>query len=194
MDLTQFGLTLLAIQFSSFVWLMIWARVSERIGKHAVYYLGIAGLLVVLAGLFLLQPGQVGLVFALAVGAGVGVSVIYLVPWSMLPDVVELDELKTGQRREGIFYGFFALMQKLALALAVFVSGWVLDLAGYINTAPGEPPPVQPDSVLLALRVLEAPVGAAILLLSLGVVYLYPITKSRHAEIRAELRARGLPE
>jgi GPH family glycoside/pentoside/hexuronide:cation symporter len=112
----------------------------------------------------------------------------------MLPDVVELDELTTGQRREGTFYGFFALMQKLALALAVFISGWVLDLAGYINAVPGQPPPAQPESVLLALRVLEAPVGAVILLLSLVVVYLYPITKARHAEIRAQLRARGLPE
>jgi GPH family glycoside/pentoside/hexuronide:cation symporter len=41
--------------------------------------------------------------YVLAVMAGFGVSTAYLIPWSMMPDVIELDELTTGQRREGIF-------------------------------------------------------------------------------------------
>lgn len=194
MDTALFGYVLLAIQFSAFVWILIWARVSERIGKHGVYYLGIAVFVLVELALFFVQPGQTALVFALAAAAGAGVSVVYLVPWSMLPDVIELDELQTGQRREGIFYGFFALLQKLGLSLGLFISGWVLDLAGYVNAVPGQPPPLQPPAVLLALRVLVGPAGAAILLLSTSAVSLYPITKARHAEIRAQLRARGLPE
>jgi GPH family glycoside/pentoside/hexuronide:cation symporter len=194
MDTGLFGFVLLAIQFSSFAWILIWARVSERIGKHGVYYLGITVFVLVELALFFVQPGQTALVFALAVTVGAGVSVVYLVPWSMLPDVIELDELRTGQRREGIFYGFFALLQKLGLSLGLFVSGWVLELAGYINAVPGQPAPVQPPAVLLALRVLVGPAGAVILLLSAAAVYAYPITKARHAEIRAQLRARGLPE
>jgi GPH family glycoside/pentoside/hexuronide:cation symporter len=136
----------------------------------------------------------VTLLFVLAVLAGIGVSVGYLVPWSMVPDVIEMDELETGQRREGVFYGFFVFLQKLGLSLGLFVSGQVLDAAGYIRAVPGEVAPVQPDSVLLALRVLVGPAGAAILLLSFVAVYLYPITKAKHAEIRAQLKARGLPE
>jgi GPH family glycoside/pentoside/hexuronide:cation symporter len=89
---------------------------------------------------------------------------------------------------------FFALIQKFALALAQFSSLWALDLAGYIRGAPDQPLPVQPESVLLVLRVLVGPVTALIVLLSVVFVYLYPITKARHAEIRAQLRARGLPE
>jgi len=194
MDTRNFGFVLLAIQFSSFVWVLIWARVSERIGKKNVYYLGAAVFVPVLLGLFFIQPGQVTLLFVLAVLAGIGVSVGYLVPWSMVPDVIEMDELETGQRREGVFYGFFVFLQKLGLSLGLFVSGQVLDAAGYIRAVPGEVAPVQPDSVLLALRVLVGPAGAAILLLSFVAVYLYPITKAKHAEIRAQLKARGLPE
>ncbi|MBI3242020.1 MAG: MFS transporter [Chloroflexi bacterium] len=138
----QFGFLLLAVQVSSFVWVLIWARVSE--------------------------------------------------PWSMLPDVIELDELETGQRREGVFYGFFVLLQKFGLSLGLFISGWVLDIAGYIKAVPGQPDPVQPDNVLFALRVLVGPAGAAILLLSFVAVYLYPITKEKHAEIKAELAKRKL--
>ncbi|WP_338460804.1 MFS transporter [Synechococcus elongatus] len=35
----------------------------------------------------------------------------YLIPWSMLPDVIEWDELQTGQRREGIYYGFMVFLR-----------------------------------------------------------------------------------
>ncbi|MBI3360711.1 MAG: hypothetical protein HY023_06335 [Chloroflexi bacterium] len=73
----------------------------------------------------------------------------------------------------------------------MWVSGQVLELTGYINEIPGQPTPVQPDSVLTALRFLIGPVLALILLLSFIVVYLYPITKKRHEEIRAQLAARA---
>lgn len=186
-EASLFGFLLLAIQVSSFVWVLIWARVSERIGKKNVYYLGGTIFMAVLLGLFFIQPGQITLVFVLGVTAGAGLSVGYLVPWSMLPDVIELDELQTGQRREGVFYGFFVFLQKFGLAAGLFISGWVLDLAGYIKAVPGQLEPAQPENVLLALRILVGPAGAATLLLSFVAVYLYPITKAKHAEIKAEL-------
>jgi GPH family glycoside/pentoside/hexuronide:cation symporter len=193
LDMQLFSFLLLAIQFSSFVWILIWAKVSERIGKQNVYYLGAGFFVVALMGLFFLQPGQVAGTFVMAVLAGVGISVGYLVPWSMVPDVVELDELQTGRRREGIFYGFFVFLQKMGLALGLFISGWVLDLAGYINATPGQPDPVQPASALLAMRVLIGPVSAVIVLLSFLAVRAYPITRAKHAEIRAELARRHMP-
>jgi GPH family glycoside/pentoside/hexuronide:cation symporter len=193
LDMQLFSFLLLAIQFSSFIWVLIWAKVSERIGKQKVYYLGAGFFVLALMGLFFLQPGQVAGTFLLAAMAGIGISVGYLVPWSMVPDVIELDELETGQRREGVFYGFFVFLQKMGLALGLFVSGWALDLAGYINATPGQPDPVQPASALLAMRVLIGPVSAAVLLLSFLAVRAYPITRARHAEIRAELARRKMP-
>jgi Na+/melibiose symporter and related transporters len=166
-DVGVFGFILLALQFSAFAWLLVWTRVSERVGKQRVYYIGATVFIAVLLGLFFIQPGQTLLLFGLAIVAGAGVSVCYLVPWSLLPDVIELDELETGQRREGIFYGFFVFLQKLGLSLGLFISGQVLDLAGYIQAEPGQPVPPQPETVLLALRFLVGPVGALIILLSL---------------------------
>jgi glycoside/pentoside/hexuronide:cation symporter, GPH family len=186
-----FSFLLLAIQTSSFVWVLIWAKVSERIGKKNIYYLGAGFFVLALMGLFFLQPGQVVLCFLLAIMAGIGISVGYLVPWSMVPDVVELDELETGQRREGIFYGFFVFLQKMGLALGLFVSGWVLDLSGYVNGTIAVPDPVQPASALLAMRVIIGPVSAAVVLLSFLAVYFYPITREKHAQMRAELQRRA---
>ncbi len=190
MDMGLFSFLLLAIQTSSFIWVLIWAKVSERIGKKNIYYLGAGFFVLALMGMFFLQPGQTTAMFLLAAMAGIGISVGYLVPWSMIPDVVELDELETGQRREGIFYGFFVFLQKFGLAFGLFISGLVLDGAGYVNGTIAVPDPVQPASALLAMRVIIGPASAVIVLLSFVAVYFYPLTREKHAQVRAELEKR----
>lgn len=187
----NFILLAMALQLSIFAFLIVWTRVSSRIGKRKVYFIGAALWIIVELFIFFIQPGQLNLLIGLAVLAGAGVSVAYLIPWSMLPDVVDLDELNTGLRREGVYYGFFVFLQKLAISLGLAISNLIFDLAGYINAVPGQPLPVQPDSVQLALRLFVSLVPILIVLLSLPVVYRYPITAARHAEIRAQLAARA---
>ncbi len=143
--------------------------------------------IVVCLGLFFVQPGQLSLLFILAILAGAGVSIGYIIPWSMIPDVIEQDELETGQRREGIFYGFFVFMQKLGLSLGLAISNFILEAAGYITPVPGAPVPVQPPPVLLALRLFVSFAPAVVLLISFFAVRAYPITRERHAAIRAQL-------
>jgi GPH family glycoside/pentoside/hexuronide:cation symporter len=186
----QFGFLILAIQFSAFIFVLIWTKVSARVGKQNVYYLGMSFWIAVAIALFFIQPGQVTLLFFLAIIAGAGVSIGYLIPWSMLPDVIELDELETGQRREGIYYGFFVFLQKLGLSLGLAISNYMLEITGYINQVPGGPLPIQPPAALLALRAFVSLVPMFILLLSFIVVYKYPITRQKHAEMRNELQKR----
>ena len=186
----QFAFLILAVQISAFLFLLFWAWLSGRIGKKNIYYVGMTFWVVVEIALFFVQPGQVTLLFVLAFLAGGGVSIGYLVPWSMLPDVIELDELETGQRREGIYYGFFVFLQKLGISLGLAVSNFALEATGYINQEVGGPLPVQPDGVKLALRVFVSLVPAVILLLSFPVVKRFPIDRARHAEIKAELERR----
>ncbi len=187
---SSFGALILAVQGSAFAFVLLWAQVSRRIGKQRTYYMGMTFWILVCVVLFLVQPGQVALLFALAVLAGGGVSIGYLIPWSMLPDVIELDELETGQRREGIFYGFFVFLQKLGISLGLALSNFALEAAGYITPTPGAAPPDQPAAVLLALRVFVSLAPAAVLLVSFLAVRAYPITRERHAAIRAELASR----
>jgi GPH family glycoside/pentoside/hexuronide:cation symporter len=116
-------LVVIAVQGTALLMLFVWSFVSGRYGKKAVYFMGMGVWIIAQAGLFLLQPGQVGLMYVLAVMAGFGVSVAYLIPWSMVPDVTELDELNTGQRREGIFYAFMVFLQKMGLAVGLWCAG-----------------------------------------------------------------------
>ena len=179
-----------ALQVSAFVFLLMWSKLSQKWGKQKVYYVGMSFWIAVEIAIFFVQPGQFNLVLGLAVLAGVGVSVGYLIPWSMLPDVVELDELETGQRREGIYYGFFVFLQKLGISLGLALSNFALEAAGYINAEDLTNLPQQPTAVLTALRIFVSFVPAVILLLSFPIVRRYPITREKHAEILAAIAAK----
>jgi glycoside/pentoside/hexuronide:cation symporter, GPH family len=186
----MFTAVALAVQGTALVMLFVWSAVSNRVGKKAVYFMGMVIWIIAQAGLFFLQPDQSGLLMPLAIMAGVGVSTAYLIPWSMMPDVIELDELNTGQRREGVFYGFMVLLQKIGLAIGLFLVGQALNAAGFIESAAGEAAPVQPESALLAIRLAIGPIPTVALILGLILAYFYPITREVHAEILLKLQER----
>lgn len=191
MKLTQLdvSLVLLTVQGTAMSMLFVWNSVSRRMGKKAVYFMGMSSWLIAQIGLFFIQPGQTGFMYLLCILAGVGVSCAYLVPWSMLPDIVELDELRTGQRREGIFYSFMVFIQKICLGLAVALMLESLGWAGYLKPV-GNIAQNQPDAVLNIIRFFIAPVPAIALFLGLILTYFYPITKEAHAEILLQLERR----
>ncbi|MEM6423558.1 MAG: MFS transporter [Cyanobacteria bacterium P01_H01_bin.119] len=180
----------LVVQGTAVTTMYGWNMIGRRTGKRSIYFMGIPVTLIGLVGLFFIQPGQVGAMYGLGFLAGIGVATVYLVPWSMLPDVVDLDELTTGKRREGIFYGFVVFLQKIGIALAVFITGRILDWAGFIPSVAGEPSPVQPDSALWAIRMIMGPLPVITLLLGLLFAYWYPISREVHAEILLKLKAR----
>lgn len=184
----QFTLVLMGLQLSIFLFILVWGNLSRRLGRKRVFYLGIPIWMAVQIGLWFVQPGQITLVIVLSIVAGVGVSLGFLIPWSLMPDVIDHDELMTGQRREGVFYGFFVFLQKLGIAIGLFVQGQVLEWAGYLTPPPGSTVvPDQPESALFALRFLISWVPIALLLLSIVFVYFYPITRERLAEIQEKL-------
>ena len=180
----------LAIQGTALILMPFWSIMGQKFGKKAIYCMGIPGTIIAQAGFFFLQPGQTVLMYILSVMAGVGISVAYITPWAMLPDVVDLDELNTGQRREGIFYGFVVQTQKLCVAVAIFLVGKILDLSGLIPAVATEAPPVQPESALLAIRLIIGPIPTLVLVLGFVIAYIYPITKSKHEEIVLKIKER----
>lgn len=185
-----FSQFLLIIQLTTFASLTGWARISERFGKKEAYLIGVGLFIVLLVFLFFVQPGQVILLYGVCVVAGLCVAMALLLPWSMLPDVIEFDELQTGQRRGGVFYGLFVFVQKIGLSFAVAGSTFALGVAGYINPEEAGALVEQPDAVLLTLRLFVSLVPAALLVLSIPLALAYPITKARFMDVQAQLAQR----
>jgi glycoside/pentoside/hexuronide:cation symporter, GPH family len=183
-------LIILAVQGTALLMLSVWSRISQRVGKKAVYFMGSGFWVISQAGLFLLQPGQTAALYFLAVLAGLGVSTAYLIPWSMLPDVIELDELETGQRREGLFYSFMAFLQKICLGIAVALVLLSLERAGYVSPTASVLAPTQPPAALLAIRLAIGPLPTISLIGGIILAYFYPITRERHQQILMQLAER----
>ena len=188
---SQFTGVILAFQVTAILFLGVWERLSHRIGKRGVYVAGVSMWALGLAALYLVPRGEVALYYLASSFIGMGGAVAYLIPWSMLPDVVDEDELRTGRRREGVFYGMFVFSQKLGLSVGLAASGFALEAAGYLTPGVAGEIVTQPDAVLTTLRLLVSVVPAVLLLLSLPLAYFYPLTRERYADVRARLEARS---
>ena len=188
---TDESLVALLVQGPAIALMFVCAALSKRIGKKNLYFLGSAIWIPVQAALYFLQPTQVNILYGLCVLASFGVAVAYVVPWSILPDVIDLDELRSGRRREGTFYSFMTLLQKLGLAAGLYLVGAALDSAGFLEPLlPDDPLPVQPESALQAIRFFMGPVPLLFVVCAAILVYFYPLTREAHSEIMLKLAER----
>ena len=184
---SMFGAYIGIILEMCFLSFFFWGPLIETYDLKTAYYAGGSIFTIALLMLYVVTPATKWLLWPISVIAGFGLGVCYLVPWSLLPDVIEEDELETGQRREGIFYGFFILVQKLGLGVGLAVSSTLLGSVGYkqpsatcgLNTLATQD--TQNASVKQMLRVMVSFLPAGLMLLSFLPVYLYPITKEGHA-------------
>ena len=108
----------------------------------------------------------------------------------MVPDVVEYDEVRSGQRREGSYYAFASFFQKLATGAALWGMGQALAMTGYITPLSSGPLPVQPEATVTAIRVFTGPVPALLLFLAVLFAWKYPITRESHQATLQELAER----
>lgn len=178
----------LVMQITALVSLPLWRRLSQRVGKRGVLLGSLPIAIVSEMGLSLLHPGQLGPMYGCAIGIGLGLSTVYLIPLAMLPDVIDLDELRHGQRREGLFYSLMLQMQKFGLGIALFLLSQGLNWGGLMSTTGNQPAPVQPPAALATIRVEIGIIPALVMALALGLAWHYPLTQSRHQAIRLQLQ------
>jgi glycoside/pentoside/hexuronide:cation symporter, GPH family len=182
---TDSSLVALLVQGPAVLMMFVCARLSKRIGKKNLYFLGSGLWILVQTALYFLQPGQTSVLYGLCVLASFSIATAYIVPWSILPDVIDFDELNTGQRREGTFYAFMTLLQKFGLAIGLFLVGAALEASGFVKEAA-----TQPNSALQAIRFFIGPVPLLLVICGAALTYFYPITREVHTEIMLKLSER----
>ncbi len=164
--------------------LPLWVWLAKKVGKRYAYIIGMSFWTVVLMLIFSLQPGEITTMLVYSVLAGLSVATAHVLPDSIFPDVIEWDELRTGRRQEGIYYGIKNFIRKLTGAFAIFLSLQVIGWFGYQSPPEGVTQFTQPDSALMALRILIGPVGALMLIGAIIMAWFYPLTREKHARIR----------
>jgi sugar (glycoside-pentoside-hexuronide) transporter len=175
--LSMLGVVVLSLPF--------WLRVTKRTDKHRIFSFGCIWFVVCLGLMGLGQPEWPRwMMFAIAGLLGIGYAVADLMPWAMLGEVIDEDELLSGERREGIYTGVFTFLRKLGGATAYALAGLALEIAGYGGNEPASP------AAATTIRILTTAVPAVFLIAAAVIALRYPLGRARHVEILEALDAR----
>ncbi len=172
------GLVTAILFITAIIVMPLWVRLGKVLGKIKSYRLGIFILSAILISLLVTSSSWTTLFYLQIFLLGIGFSSFQLFPWAMLPDTIEVDELQSGQRREGIFSGVWAASQKTAYALGPSIVGFTLSLTGFSATG------AQSDSAILGIRLIFCLGTAFFFLLSLIPFRSYNLTEARFSEIK----------
>lgn len=160
---------------------------AKRMEKKNAYIVTTATWILVMLALLPVPQGAKVPIYIIAALAGLGVASAHVLPNTISPDVMEVDELMSGRRQEGAYTGISVFVDKLARMVVLAMLPIVLSWAKYVQPTDADPFPAQPASALTALRIFVSVVPAVVLGISIVVAYFYPITRAKYAEIQRQL-------
>jgi GPH family glycoside/pentoside/hexuronide:cation symporter len=160
---------------------------ATRIGKRHAFFVSI-GISIVGYGLkwVCYNPDIPFLVVLPAPLMAFGLGGLFTLVPSMIADVVDTDELKTHERREGMFGSIFWWMVKLGLSAALAGGGYLLNATGFDVDLGGN----QADRSIFLLRLFDAGIPMVGSAIAIWAVATFPITEEKAREVREELEAR----
>lgn len=178
---TSMGVVFPILFGTAIVFIPVWVKIGKKLGKIRAYRIGLAIIAVMLVSTFFTQASQLTLFYVQVFLLGIGFSSFQLFPFSMLPDTIEYDEMKSGMRREGIFSGVWASGQKMAYSVGPGIMGFALALSGFNAGGP------QGENVATGIRVAFCLIPAAALLLSFIPFGAYDLTEEKFEEIKRKI-------
>uniref|UniRef100_A0A8C5MBU7 MFSD2 lysolipid transporter B, sphingolipid n=1 Tax=Leptobrachium leishanense TaxID=445787 RepID=A0A8C5MBU7_9ANUR len=171
----------LTILISAVLSIPFWQWFLQRFGKKMAAF-GISWMIPF--SIMLVTIPSVIVAYVVAVASGFSIAASLLLPWSMLPDVVDHFRLTNPQTAglEAIFYSSFVFFTKLAAGIALGISTLSLEFAGYSSAACR-----QSTNVVLTLQILIGAVPAILIIIGLLILLFYPITKDTRKETELAL-------
>ncbi len=134
---------LLGFQFSiSILSQPLWATISKKIDKKPAMLVGLViGIIGSLCFAVLIPfrtqiTNQIVFFLPFALLAGLATGALFTLPLSMVADTIDLDEVKSGRREEGVYFGSMTLLYKTSQAITIFIVGIMLDLIRFNATLP----------------------------------------------------------
>jgi len=121
--------------------------------------------------------------------AGMGLSGQQTITYNLLAYVIDDDEVRTGKRREGAFYGANALLTKPAQSLALFLTAFILERSGFITRAmnQGQIFLDQPESALFGIRSIVGLIPGLAMLIGLVILFFFPLQGERLAALKEKI-------
>ncbi len=170
---------------SSLLSLPLWLRLSRTFGKKTTWMIGLVIGMAGYVSLFFVGAGDLRWMQMVVTLTGACSSCGTVMGSSLLADVIDADELQTGERKEGAYYASYTFLYKASSGVMAMITGFSLSWTGFIPEASS-----QSDLVLLAIRALNGLVPFATILVGTLILARFGLTEAVHAEIRRALDAR----
>jgi GPH family glycoside/pentoside/hexuronide:cation symporter len=166
------------------LFLPAWIYMARKLEKKVTWLTAMAINTGAFLGVFFLGPGDGHIYGVLCFLSGIGFGATLAIPSAMQADVIDYDELLSGQRREGQYIGIWSITKKLAAALGVGLALSILGAVGYT------PNVEQSEQVQLTLRILYALVPSLCNIAAFVIALAYPVSRKIHKDILAAIQER----
>ncbi len=166
----------------------VWNRLTHTNDKRRLLLIANTFTAAVLFGIgFLVGEGQSQAFYIGCVFLGMSMSAYILIPYSLVPDLVEYYENETGERHESIFFGLWITSHQLGISATGLIIGLSLGLFGYDGTTS-----TQTDAALMAVRVSLGVIPGLFLIVAALIVQKYSVTREVFEAI-SNRGSEGLP-
>jgi len=162
----------------------VWVLLSRRFGKRRVWLASMVGSGLVFGATAFVGEGDVVLIALLMPLAGFALGCGGTVGPSILADVIDGDELDTGERKEGAYNSAWGFALKLSNALVILVTSLVLQAIDF------QPNVEQTEAAKYAIRALYGVMPLTMFLAAAAVFRGFSLNEAEHARIRGALDAR----
>ena len=182
-DLTQVMLSVYVV--SGVAGVPVWLWLAGRFEKRRLWLVGLAMGGVGFGLLLGLGPNRWPLMVAASLIAGAAQACGSSIGQSLKADVIDLDELRTGERKEGAYFAAWSLVTKIGSAILASSAGFALGFAGYVPNA--EQTALVKGTMVFLLG------GMPLLGYAVGALAFtrFPLSEAEHRRVRAELDARA---
>jgi len=178
------NVVLLVFYVANLAGVALWGAVARRVGKRNAWLMGMITVMIAQPGYWFLGEGDLYWMMIVFFILGIGIGSFSALPAAMKADVVDLDRLKSGEDRTGLFFSVWSLANKLVVALA---AGFALNaIALFDFQASGDNGPTQ----ILALRIVFIFMPVFFYMCAFAVMWKYPISEARHKRLIGLLQRR----
>ncbi|MCG1037776.1 MFS transporter [Polaribacter sargassicola] len=170
---------------TTFIVIPIVAKLSKKMGKKKAFMvsqsISILGYIMLW---FLFVPGKPYLFLFALPFFSFGIGSLFTLMMSMTSDVMDIDELNTGKRREGVFGAIYWWMVKFGFAIAGLLTGGIMALVGFV------PDTVNTEASITGIRLFYSGLPILGTLAAMWIMKTYDLTEEKAMAVSAELEKR----
>jgi GPH family glycoside/pentoside/hexuronide:cation symporter len=171
---------------ASFVSIPIWIRLARRFEKRHLMFVSMIGSAFGYGTILLVGHGDWPIVLGSSLLAGSCSGCPNILGYTLKSEIIDFDEYRTGDRKEGAYFAGWAFMGKLASGIMMGLVGWSLAWSGFDGQAE-----TQSETAQRVMIVLMGGFPLVCYLVGAALFSRFSLTEAEHARIRASLDARA---